>query len=206
MDVSHASRIKARADHVPRTIMSRSRISQQASTAVRAATHSLRSVHSSSTTRAASAIETPLALAPIVDIFDASARLCDSHTRRPHASSPSTSGRNSLNPIPTMHTSLPNPLVFEGPSGRRPVVRSHHELSQQWGPPFGSRKGSDAGAAPAVTMFDGPAHSGGWPQAPTPSQKGTQKSGGKQMPDGRNVQLALGAATATAVTFRVAHS
>ncbi|KAJ7246114.1 hypothetical protein B0H12DRAFT_1126818 [Mycena haematopus] len=50
-------------------------------------------------------------------------------------------------------TSLPNPLVFEGPSGRRPVVRNHHELMQQ-------RPVLRAGSDPVVTIFEGPTHSG----------------------------------------------
>ncbi|KAJ7629037.1 hypothetical protein FB45DRAFT_1059652 [Roridomyces roridus] len=53
-------------------------------------------------------------------------------------------------PPPPTSLSLPTPLVFEGPSSRRPVVRTRAELDSQ---EFAVTRG------PAVvTMFDGPAY------------------------------------------------
>ncbi|KAJ7140618.1 hypothetical protein C8R44DRAFT_236571 [Mycena epipterygia] len=131
-------------------------MSQQATSAVRAAAHSLRSVHSSSSSRA-TAVEPPsLTIPPIFDIFDVPAGLHASgaftlaHARRPAPRAPAASSVAHRPP-----TSLPNPLVFEGPSGRSPVVRSHHELAQQQPVPYVARHGTE----PVVTMFEGPAYS-----------------------------------------------
>ncbi|KAJ7090995.1 hypothetical protein C8R44DRAFT_990595 [Mycena epipterygia] len=178
--------------------MSTSKMSQQATSAVRAAAHSMRNVHSSSAARATAVMDTPpLTIPPIFDIFDVPVTLRASrtftleHAKKPRApSSASTSSSSQHSPL--MPTSLPNPLVFEGPAGRRPVVRTHHELTQQRSVSYAPQ-----GVAPVVTMFDGPAHSGGrqWqgPQRSTP-------------PNGRNIQLAMGAAAATALTFGVVNS
>lgn len=143
--------------------MSTSKMTQHT---VRAAAHSSRSMHSSSAARAAAA-DVRFA-PPILDIFDVPVRLRHSGAPAPRpeqakppqgASSFALSGR-ALNPWPTP-TSLPNPLVFEGPAGRRPVMRQHHELPQHRASSFAPRRGQSQGSEPAITMFDGPAHSGG---------------------------------------------
>ncbi|KAF8164651.1 hypothetical protein K438DRAFT_1984574 [Mycena galopus ATCC 62051] len=162
---------------------------------VRMTAKSLRNVHSSSPARAAMA-DVPVTLPPIFDIFDVPVRLRkDSRVSEParqsHPRETSSLSGRALNPRPTP-TSLPKPLVFDGPAGRRPVVRQHHERASSYVPRHG--------AEPVITMFDGPARSGGRTQRP-------ETSGRKSAaPERRNIQLGMGAAAATAVTFAVAQS
>jgi hypothetical protein len=133
---------------------------------VRAASQSLRSIHSSAAVRAAVAADGSVTLPPMFDIFDVPVRLRKSaapapeQSRRHATPSPSLSGR-ALNPMATP-TSLPHPLVFEGPAGRRPVMRRHHEIPQHRVSAYAPQRGSE----PVITIFDGPAHSGGRTQRP----------------------------------------
>ncbi|KAJ6496072.1 hypothetical protein C8R45DRAFT_984893 [Mycena sanguinolenta] len=127
---------------------------------VRAAAQSLRNVHSSAV-RAAAAVDIDVVvLPPMFDIFDVPVRLrrtpssAGEQPARPQ-SSPSRHAFT-LTPTrsPTTSTSLPHPLVFDGPAGRRPVVRRHHDTGvAAYAPQHGSE--------PMVTIFDGPAHCGG---------------------------------------------
>ncbi|KAF7328191.1 hypothetical protein MVEN_02576800 [Mycena venus] len=164
---------------------------------VRIAAQSFRNVHSSSAVRATMA-DVPVTLPPIFDIFDVPVRLrktspASEPARQPRPRETSSLSGRALNPMPTP-TSLPNPLVFEGPAGRRPVARQHHERASA------SSYAPRHGAEPVITIFDGPARSGGRTQRP-------QTLGSKStVPKGRNLRLAMGAAAATAVTFAVAHS
>ncbi|KAJ7246113.1 hypothetical protein B0H12DRAFT_1126817 [Mycena haematopus] len=149
------------------------------------------------------------------DIFDVPVRLRRSgapeqpaRATRSHATS-SLSGC-ALNPMGP--TSLPNPLVFEGPAGRRPVVRRHDLTVSAYAPQHGSE--------PLITVFDGPAHSGGRTRSPRASAQLGRKSvrvlvatgptlltRSAQTPsDERKIQLAMGAAAATAVTLAAAKS
>ncbi|KAJ6545496.1 hypothetical protein B0H19DRAFT_1167837 [Mycena capillaripes] len=148
--------------------MSTSKMSQHT---VRVASQSLRNVHSSSATRAAAA-EVPLTFPPTLDIFDVPVRLRQqSGVRAPaleqarqarpsHGQAAASLSPRSLNP--RTPTSLPNPLVFEGPAGRRPVMGNHDEFMEHRASSYAPRQGSE----PVVTIFDGPAHSGGRSQRP----------------------------------------
>lgn len=125
--------------------MSASKLPQKA-----ARTLAQRAVHSSPASRATAAIPTDacaaLTLPPIFDIFDVPAGLHASgaFAREQTARSPPPR-RSPSSPRPTL---LPNALVFDGPAGRRPAVRSHHALAQP---------GHAAHLGAAVTLFDGPA-------------------------------------------------
>ncbi|KAF7367064.1 hypothetical protein MSAN_00965800 [Mycena sanguinolenta] len=169
---------------------------------VRAAAQSLRGVHSSAV-RAAAAVDVPISveLSPMFDIFDVPVRLrrtrsgAEEHTAP--AARPYSPGGRALNPMTP--TSLPNPLVFEGPAGRRPVVRRRNEtIVAAYAPQHGSE--------PVVTVFDGPARSGGRRQRPLGSVQAQSGGESKPPPDSRTIRLAVGAAvTATMVTLSVAH-
>ncbi|KAJ6535674.1 hypothetical protein B0H19DRAFT_1183962 [Mycena capillaripes] len=111
---------------------------------LRAAAQSLRNIPSAAVRTAA---DIPSTL-PMLNI-SAGLRPRLDHAARPPQ--PQSSGRI-LNPTPP--TSLPKPLVFEGPSGQRPVVRNHHDSMPH-------RTASSAGAEPVVTIFEGPTYSGG---------------------------------------------
>ncbi|KAK6978218.1 hypothetical protein R3P38DRAFT_3120011 [Favolaschia claudopus] len=76
------------------------------------------------------------------------------NTRIPPPSSISTSRATNST------LSLPPPLLFDGPSGRRPVLMSALESHLA---PYTPRSGRERGEAsrPVITLFDGPAYSGG---------------------------------------------
>ncbi|KAJ6462601.1 hypothetical protein C8R45DRAFT_527856 [Mycena sanguinolenta] len=168
---------------------------------VRTAAQSFRSVHSSAV-RAAAAVDVPMAvlLPPMFDIFDVPVELrrtrstsASKHAPRAARPRPFSPSSHTLNP--RTQTSLPHPLVFEGPAGRRPVVRRHHETTvAAYAPQHGSE--------PVVTLFDGPAHSGGRKQRPS----GSAHAQSAKPADGRPFHLAMGAVAATALTLGVAHS
>ncbi|KAJ7675542.1 hypothetical protein B0H17DRAFT_1334576 [Mycena rosella] len=154
-----------------------------------AARATLRTVHSSPATRAATVPDAPLNLPPIFDIFDVPVGLRASGAFAREHAKPRTSSSCSPSLSRPMPPRAPQTLVFEGPACRRPVVRSPHDLP----PPT---------YAPShvVTMFDGPAHSGGRFQRRSHSER-------KSNPPSRTkVQLAMGAVAATAVAVGVVHS
>ncbi|KAJ7613629.1 hypothetical protein DFH06DRAFT_1484628 [Mycena polygramma] len=165
----------------------------------------LRTVHSSSVARAA-AMEATFGMSPTVDIFDAPVRLRQvSASQRPV---PPLSPHTMKPRAPTQpRTSLPNPLVFAGPAGRRPVPGTHHdhELALLHSP-----RHADGGSKPVVTMFDGPAHSGGRPLSTasgSSSSRGGHGAKSTSPATGKKIShLALSAAAATAVTLAVAQS
>ncbi|KAK6981128.1 hypothetical protein R3P38DRAFT_456251 [Favolaschia claudopus] len=75
------------------------------------------------------------------------------NTRIPPPNSISISTSRSTNSL-----SLPPPLLFDGPSGRRPVLMSALESPDATYTP---RSGRREASRPVITLFDGPAYSGG---------------------------------------------
>ncbi|KAJ7210911.1 hypothetical protein GGX14DRAFT_565499 [Mycena pura] len=167
-----------------------------------------RALHASATRRAAT-----LDVPPIFDIFNVPPRLAlraEHRTPRPHARA--AAPRGPLHPrvpdrLPLPHslpTSLPDPLVFDGPARRRPVVRTHQELAQQeQRHPVAALYAPDA----VVTMFDGPAHSRRHSQWQRPLAYQSSTPHGRSHRNGlHNLQLTAAAAAATVFTFGVANS
>ncbi|KAJ7629057.1 hypothetical protein FB45DRAFT_919899 [Roridomyces roridus] len=163
------------------------------------AQHALRNtmaIHSSSATRAAALAIPPLpiplsipavTLPPMLDIFDVPHRLVRRRETKLTMTPAPPRNVTASSPAASVVTSLPTPLVFEGPAGRRPIRRSHHELA------------SFAGSG-VVTMFDGPAHSGGRREP----LSGTRQHRRKQTPT--NMGYLVGAATAATFALGVSHS
>ncbi|KAJ6462600.1 hypothetical protein C8R45DRAFT_940853 [Mycena sanguinolenta] len=120
---------------------------------VRAAAIALRNVHS---TAARTATVVPSSLPP----FDVALKQSD--TSQSDLTRPLQPASTSA-PTPTA-TSFPTALVFEGPSGRQPVVRNYHELMSP----------RTTGPGPIVTIFEGPTHSS--PQWRRPVSQNDMKS------------------------------
>ncbi|KAJ6471076.1 hypothetical protein C8R47DRAFT_1222302 [Mycena vitilis] len=164
----------------------------------------LRTVHSSSVARAA-AMEASFAMSPTLDIFDAPVRLRQTSASQRPAQPLSPHTMKPRAPTPP-RTSLPNPLVFAGPAGRRPVLGTHHDLELALSH---SPRHADS-PKPVITMFDGPAYSGGRPMSTAAGSSSSRGGrGARTIPpvNGKKIgHLALSAAAATAVTLAVAHS
>ncbi|KAF8209687.1 hypothetical protein K438DRAFT_1959932 [Mycena galopus ATCC 62051] len=162
----------------------------------RSAAQSLCRVHSSSVSRAD--VYTAVTLPPMFDIFDVPPRLArKAALPSQHQMQQSTSSLSRCTPTPAI-TSLPSPVVFEGPARRRAVLRHHEAVSlYAYAPRYGS--------APVITMFDERAHSGGRPVMPLLAGPHPQMSNSTSPSASRNIlQLAIGAGAATAATFAVA--
>ncbi|KAJ6616706.1 hypothetical protein B0H10DRAFT_2434786 [Mycena sp. CBHHK59/15] len=177
-------------------------MSHQASSAARVAAHSLRRIHASSAPRAAHVQVEELTIPPIFDIFDVPARLREPGTsthKRPQPPPRPTLSGPSL--APRVPTSLPHPIIFDGPSRPRasPVARrTHHRQSS-----VAQQQSVCAplyGTEPTTTMFDGPARTAQRPRRPESTEK-------KPSSEGRNIHLVLGgAAVATAATLGAVQS
>ncbi|KAF7375402.1 hypothetical protein MSAN_00427800 [Mycena sanguinolenta] len=129
---------------------------------VRAAALALRSVHS---TAARTVTIAPSTLPPFDAPGQSQAPQSNQLPLQPAAARP-------LTPPPT---SLPTALVFEGPSGRRPVVRNYHELM--------SSRTATAYPGSELTIFEGPTYSP--PQWRRPV---TQSDPQSALPDGPHAQ------------------
>ncbi|KAJ6460029.1 hypothetical protein C8R47DRAFT_1161405 [Mycena vitilis] len=165
----------------------------------------LRTVHSSSVARAA-AMESSFGMSsPTVDIFDAPVRLRQTPASQRPAKPLSPLSMQPRTPT-ERRTSLPDPLVFAGPAGRRPVLGTHHDLELALSH---SPRHADASKL-VVTMFDGPAYSGGRPRATLSGSSSSRGGdGANSAPPNKRKKLgplALSAGAASAVTLAVANS
>ncbi|KAJ6496073.1 hypothetical protein C8R45DRAFT_926597 [Mycena sanguinolenta] len=135
-------------------------VTSMSQNSVRAAALALRNVHST-TARTSTVI--PSTLSP----FDVPIAPRQSQAPQPDLLTRPLQPAAASAPTPPPTSPL-TALVFEGPSGRRPVVRNYHELMSP------RTAAAYPGSQPVVTIFEGPTHSS--PQWRRPVSQSEAKS------------------------------